>query len=314
MHVRHRDRHYFTPPMEERNEIMGSIWQRMHNLALEKLHNIEPDAYIELAGRLLKIILILVAAKIIYRIGRAIISGFFRRRTSARFHVSEKKVNTLSVLSQSILRYILYFIAGIMILEQLGVNTASLIATAGIGGVAIGFGAQSLVKDVITGFFILFEDQYAVGDRVTIDNITGMVEEIGLRTTKIRGFEGEVTIIPNGQILKVINHSRGNILAVVDVNIAYEEDINDAIRIMEDVARKYAAENENIVEEPQVLGVTNLGEYGITVRLIAKTANMQKWGVERELRKRIKEAFDDNKIEIPYPRMVIIRNNEKDAQ
>lgn len=291
---------------------MEDIWGKIQDWALQVFQNINSDIYIKLGSRLLKVILIIVGAKIIYRIGRAIISAFFRRRTSEKFHVSEKKINTLSALSQSVLRYILYFIAGVMVLEQFGVNTASLIATAGIGGVAIGFGAQSLVKDVITGFFILFEDQYAVGDMVTIDDVTGTVVDIGLRTTKIRAFSGEVTIIPNGQILRVVNRSRDNILAIVDVNIAYEEDIDDAIRIMGDVARKYAAENENIVEEPQVLGVINLGDYGITLRLIARTANMQKWGIERELRKRIKEAFDDNKIKIPYPRTLIIQNKEKD--
>lgn len=293
---------------------MEGIWGTIQNWALGIFRSLDPDSYIRLGIRLLKVILIIVGANIIYRIGRTIISAFFRRQASSRLQISEKKINTLSALSQSILKYILYFIAGIMILEQFGVNTNSLIATAGIGGVAIGFGAQSLVKDVIAGFFILFEEQYAVGDMVTIGDVTGTVIDIGLRTTKIRSFSGEVTIIPNGQISKVVNRSCDNILAIVDVNIAYEEDINDAMRIMGDVARKYAAENENIVEEPQVLGVIDLGDYGITIRLIAKTANMQKWAVERELRKRIKEAFDDNKIKIPYPRKFIIQNKEKDAE
>jgi len=289
---------------------MGNIWKGMLDYISGFFDGITPDTYIDLGSRLLKVALIIVGAIIIYRIGRAIISGFFKRQTG-RFKMAEKKINTLNALSQSILSYILYFIAGIMILEEFGVNTTSLITTAGIGGVAIGFGAQSLVKDVITGFFILLEDQYEVGERITIDNITGTVEEFGLRTTKIRGFNGDLTIIPNGQILKVINHTRGNTLAIVDMKIAYEADINVAIRIMEEVSREYAAENMNILEEPQVLGVMNLGDFGVTIRVIARTVNGQHWGVERELRKRLKEAFDKNNIEIPYPRTVVIQ--KKDA-
>ena len=290
---------------------MENIWKGMLDSISRLFDGATPDTYIVLGSRLLKVVIIIVAAIIIHRIGRAVILGFFKRQTSSRFKLAEKKVNTLSILSQSIFRYILYFIAGIMILEEFGVNTASLIATAGIGGIAIGFGAQSLVKDVITGFFILFEDQYEVGDRITIDNITGTVEEFGFRTTKIRGFNGDLTIIPNGQILKVINHTRGNTLAIVDMRIAYEADINDAIRVMQEVSREYAAENENILEEPNVLGVMNLGDFGVTIRVIARTVNGQQWGVERELRKRLKLAFDKNNIEIPYPRTVVI--HKKDA-
>jgi small conductance mechanosensitive channel len=194
------------------------------------------------------------------------------------------------------------------------VDTTSILATAGIGGLAVGFGAQGLVKDVINGFFILFEDQYAVGDFVTIGDTTGTVEEIGLRITKIRSFKGDLTIIPNGQIQKVVNYTRGNMLAVVDVGIAYEMDIEKSIKVIEMVAREYAQENPDIVEEPQVLGVMDLGESQITIRVIARSLPMKQWAVERELRKRIKEAFDRNGIEIPYPRRVVIQYNKGGEQ
>ena len=169
-----------------------------------------------------------------------------------------------------------------------------------------GFGAQSLVKDVISGFFIIFEDQYGVGDFVKIQDITGTVEEIGLRITKIRGFKGDINIIPNGQITVVTNYSRENSAALVDVNLAYENDIDRAIEIIEKVSREYAAENPDIVEEPQVLGITTMDNVGVTLRLIARTLPMKHWGVERALRKVIKKAFDENNIEISYPRLVVL--------
>src|SRR5699024_2950848 len=143
----------------------------------------------------------------------------------------------------------------------------SILATAGLGGLAIGFVAQSLVKDVITGFFILFEDQYAVGDFIEIEGITGTVEEIGLRITKIRGFKGDLNIIPNGQILMVTNYTRGNVLAVVEVSVAYKSDIDRATDVMQKVADAYAKQDDDIVEPPNVLGVVNLGPNGVDIRL-----------------------------------------------
>jgi small conductance mechanosensitive channel len=261
----------------------------------------------------LKILAILFLACIIHKIGKVLIDRFFNAQIQAKIGVDVRKVNTLRALAHSILKYTVYFVTGLTVLGQF-VDTTSILATAGIGGLAIGFGAQSLVKDVINGFFILFEDQYAVGDFVTIGDTTGTVEEIGLRITKIRSFKGDLTIIPNGQIQKVVNYTRGNMLAVVDVGIAYEMDIEKSIKVIEMVAREYAQENPDIVEEPQVLGVMDLGESQITIRVIARSLPMKQWAVERELRKRIKEAFDRNGIEIPYPRRVVIQYNKGGEQ
>ena len=203
-----------------------------------------------------------------------------------------------------------YFVAILVILPEFGIRTESIIATAGIGGLALGFGAQSLVKDVISGFFILFEDQYAVGDFVSIDNITGTVEEIGLRITKIRGFKGDLNIIPNGQVEKVTNYTRGNALAIVDVNIAYRSDIEKATHVMQKVADRYKSENDDIVEPPNVLGVVNFASNGINIRLVARTLPMKHWGVERELRKRIKQAFDNEGIELANTQKIVLEPME----
>jgi len=187
------------------------------------------------------------------------------------------------------------------------------LATAGIGGLAIGIGAQSLVKDVVTGFFILFEGQFAVGDLVAIGDITGTVEEIGLRVTHIRGFKGDLNIIPNGTIDKVTNFSRGNSLAIVDISIDYEADVDKALKVLEKVSMDFSRDNPDIIEPPQVLGIMNLGEYDVNIRVIARTAGLKHWGVERELRKRIKHAFAKEGIEMPYPRRVVITQNEKSS-
>lgn len=264
------------------------------------------DNYMTIGLKIIKIILIWIAANILIRVGSFFIRSIFDSQARSRVSINKTKNETLKALTKSILRYTVYFIAVLMILGELGVNTSSILATAGIGGLAIGFGAQSLVKDVISGFFIIFEDQYGVGDFVKIQDITGTVEEIGLRITKIRGFKGDINIIPNGQITVVTNYSRENSAAVVEVNLAYENDIDKAIAIMEKVSREYAAQNPDIVEEPKVFGITAMDHVGITLRLVARTLPLKHWGVERELRKLIKEAFDENNIQISYPRFVIL--------
>jgi len=268
------------------------------------------DNYMAIGLRIIKIVLICIMANILIRVGSFLIRSFFDSQARSRVSINKTKNETLKALAKSILRYTVYFIALLMILGELGVNTSSILATAGIGGLAIGFGAQSLVKDVISGFFIIFEDQYGVGDFVKIQDITGTVEEIGLRITKIRGFKGDINIIPNGQITVVTNYSRENSAAVVEVNLAYENDIDKAIAIMEKVSREYAAQNPDIVEEPAVFGITAMDNVGITLRLVARTLPMKHWGVERELRKVIKKAFDQNNIQISYPRFVILDKEE----
>ncbi|HZJ57195.1 MAG TPA: mechanosensitive ion channel family protein [Clostridia bacterium] len=267
------------------------------------------DHYLAIGYRILRVILIWAAAVFFIRLGRFLINGFFESRAKGRFHVNKKKNDTLRALVQSILRYVIYFIGFLMIMDEIGIETTSIIATAGIGGLAIGFGAQSLVRDVITGFFIIFEDQYSVGDFIKIEDITGTVEEIGLRITKIRGFKGDINIIPNGQIFMVTNYSRGNSAVIVDVTIAYEADIDRAIAVIDKVIEKYAAANTDIVEIPRAVGIVEMDSIGLTLRVVGRTLPMKHWGVERDLRKAIKVALEENKIEIPYPRLVVINRD-----
>ena len=226
------------------------------------------------------------------------------------YFTSDKRANTIGQVSKKVVKYILYFIAALMILEMFGVKTTSILATAGVGGLAIGFGAQSLVKDMITGFFIILENQFSVGDYIQVLDFNGVVEELGMRVTKLRDFSGELHIIPNGEIKVVTNRTRGAMRALVEIGVAYEEDIDNAIRVAEKVAEEIKSKNEAIIDGPNILGVTDLGGSGVIIRIVAKTKPMEQWAVEREIRKKIKEAFDRENIEIPYSKIVVYQGGK----
>jgi len=270
------------------------------------------NGQLNIYGKLIKAVIIFIMMKLVIRISYTLIDRFFTKRHSIAFRLEERKSNTLAVILKSVIKYLFYFIATVSILKEFGIPIESIIATAGIGGLAIGFGAQSLVKDIITGFFILFEDQYSVGDYIKTGDFDGIVEEMGMRVTKIRAFSGELHIVPNGNIQTVTNFSRGSMRASVNVEIAHEEDIDKAMGILSDLCNRLSKENEKIVEGPTVLGVTNLSETGIQLTAVAKTKPMEQWAVEREMRKRIKEEFDSAGIEIPYPKRVIIEKGKED--
>ncbi len=279
---------------------------RVLNL-VEKLFKTQ-DGQLNILGKGINIILIIILIKVLIKIVNVVIDKTVHKRKKSIFSVDEKKINTLTAVLKNIVKYTFYFIGIVMILDIFNINTASILATAGIGGLAIGFGAQSLVKDIITGFFILFEDQFSVGDYIKVGDFEGVVEELGVRVTKLRDFSGELHIIPNSNIGTVTNKTRGAMRALVKISVAYEEDIDRVIKVLDKVCMDMKDMDENIVEGPTILGVSDLGEYGIDITIVAKTNPMNQWGVERELRKRIKEAFDKEKIEIPYPRRVILDN------
>lgn len=281
------------------------------NLWTELLTSFSEERLEEYGLHLLRILVIIAGFILAGRVGRRLIDGIMRPdRIPGKW--DERRIHTMRGLFRSLLRYALYFFGGMVVLSELGINTASLIAGAGIVGLAIGFGAQNLVRDVISGFFILFEDQFAVGDYVTLAGVTGYVEEMGLRVTKIREWTGELHIIPNGEIKQVANLSRGEMGVVVEVEIAYEEDISRAISVIDRVCHELAGEKAGVVlEEPRVLGVEELGASGVRVRIFGKVKPMEQWAFARELRKRLKEALDEAGIEIPYPRRVIMHRESR---
>jgi moderate conductance mechanosensitive channel len=256
-----------------------------------------------------KFLLIIVMFLVIRSIGRRVINRMFDKAATHR-KMSSGRIITLQKLVVNLFSYVLIFVFAGILFKQFGLEIGTLIAGAGVVGLAIGFGAQGLVSDVVTGFFILLEKQMEVGDYVTIGGVDGIVEEVGLRTTHIRAFDGTLNYMPNREISTIANHTRGNMRALVDIGIAYEENIDKALVILQDACDKVKEKNPSIIEGPNVLGVQMLGSSDVVIRIISKTINGEQWAVERELRKGLKEALDANGIEIPYPHQV---NVEKGA-
>lgn len=254
------------------------------------------------------VILIWVLASAAVRIVARLIASSYRKRAAKLSPERQRRVETASTVVQSVSRYLIWFMAAAGIIGQLGLTSTmgSMLAAAGVGGIAIGIGAQSFVKDVVAGLFLVLEDQMAVGDYVLIAGITGTVEEITLRTTVVRGFRGEINVIPNGSIAVLTNYSRADYLALLDINIAYEADLQRAMDCMREEAEAYAKESGNAVEAPEVLGVTALTDSGITLRLVLRVKPMTQWATERALNARIKERYSREGIEIPYQKIVVM--------
>lgn len=276
---------------------------------LEKI--LDPNLWISIGLVAVKILLILIVASIIIKVGKSAIGNIFKRRTKAPLQISERREATLVKLLQNILTYTVYFIAIVMILSSVKIDVTGLLAGAGILGLAVGFGAQNLVKDIIGGFFIIFEDQFSVGDYVTIGQFEGTVEEIGLRTTKIRSWTGEMNIVQNGNITEVTNYSLNNSIAVVDVMLGYDADLVTTEKVIEDLLVDFMQAHEGIVVgEPSILGIQQLDTTQVTLRVIAETLPLENWAIARELRKAIKIALDVHHIDVPNQRILMMTDGD----
>jgi len=265
---------------------------------------------------LIRIGMIVLISFLVMRVVSRLIDRLFKSREDEQRVLirDNRRLMTLRTVIKSFVRYMVYFVGGIMVLSELGVNTSGLVAGAGIAGVALGFGAQNLVRDVLTGFFILFEDQFAVGDYVSISGVSGVVEEIGLRVTKVRDFAGQLHVVPNGSINLVTNF-RGRAMRVLfDVQVSYSADVELAIRVLQNAFDRHRETMPEIVDGPTVLGVQELGDSGIALRVWATAQPMQQWSIERQLKLLVKKVLDENGIIIPYPhRHVIIDGHPSSA-
>lgn len=266
------------------------------------------DLWNFIVGASIKIIAIFLLSYLIVFIGKRIIARIFKLRMQSPLKYSERRQQTLLKLSQSVLSYVVYFSAIIGALSSLNINVAGLLAGAGIAGLAIGFGAQNLVKDVITGFFIIFEDQFGVGDYIRINTSSaaeGTVTEIGLRTTKIVGITGEVYIVPNGQITEVVNFSLNNSKAVIDMQVGIEADIEKIENLMTKYLKTLPKQYEELVDVPKFVGVQNVTGTEITIRIVAETKPQQHYGIARIIRRDVKKILEKNDIPMAYPKMMI---------
>ncbi|WP_195980224.1 mechanosensitive ion channel domain-containing protein [Clostridium butyricum] len=261
----------------------------------------------------IKIISIVIIMYLSIKIGKYLIKKAVDKqvKSNAALSLDPQRAKTLGGVMKSILKYSVYFLGITSILSVLFGGISFTLAS--IGGVALGLGSQSLIKDFINGFFILFEDQFGIGDYVTIGNFSGIVQTIGIRTTIIKDFTGDIHSIPNGMISEVTNHSRGNTRFIVDVDIAYEEDIDNAINAINAIKEccdKFQKEHEDFINEPiEVSGVSALAASSVTIRTVGRTKPLTQWKMENELRKAIKITLDENGIEIPYPKTQLININ-----
>jgi moderate conductance mechanosensitive channel len=248
------------------------------------------------------------------------VSRFSRRRRTAHMTAADaardlatttrrvQRAKTMGDLLKSVITGVLVAMFGTMILSEVGVNIAPIIASAGIIGIALGFGAQSLVKDFLSGVFMIFEDQYGVGDVIDVGEATGTVEAVSLRVTRLRALDGTVWYVPNGEILRVGNMSQNWSRAVVDVGVAYGEDLVRVQRVLTEVANDLWDDEEFrelIIEEPEVTGVEALTADSVTLRVMIKTLPLEQWAIARVLRQRIKARFDHEGIEIPFAQRVV---------
>ena len=228
-----------------------------------------------------------------------------------------QRAKTMGDLLKSLVTGVLVAIIGTMMLSELGVDIAPIIASAGIIGIALGFGAQSLVKDFLSGIFMIVEDQFGVGDVIDLGEASGTVEAVSLRVTRLRDVNGTVWYVPNGEILRVGNMSQNWARAVVDVSVGYGEDLVRVKRILHEVATDLWEDEEFrglVIEQPEVTGVEMLAANAVNLRVMVKTAPLEQWAVARELRQRIKARFDHEGIEIPFAQRVIWQDERAHPQ
>jgi small conductance mechanosensitive channel len=260
--------------------------------------------------RWLNIVLILLLAAFLLRILRLAVrkmKNLAKTRTPGD-RQAEQRTETLAQILHGIGRVIILVLAGIQVLAEIGVNITPIIASAGIVGVAVGFGAQNLVRNIIAGFFILLDNQYRIGDVVTLESRTGTVERMTLRVTTLRDMEGAVHFIPHGEIKTITVHSRDWAQAVVDIELATEQDVNRAIALMAEACESLARDwSDAVTDRPSVLGVQRLDPGSFTLRATMKTAPLRNWEVGRELRRRLLVEFSKEGIQLALPRLAIDR-------
>jgi len=227
-----------------------------------------------------------------------------------------KRAETIGRVLRYLNGVVLSLIGAILILSELGVAIAPILGAAGVVGLAIGFGAQSLVKDYFTGFFLLLENQLTTGDVVEAGGKSGLVEDVTLRFVRLRDYGGNVHYVPNSQITTVTNMSRGFAQAVVDIAIAYREDVDQALAVMREVGqamRSDAAFGPRILDELEIAGVERVADAAIQLRCRFRVRPLEQWGVRREFLRRLKRAFDERGIEIPFPHLTIYAGSDKDG-
>lgn len=311
------------------------VFEQTDSIALASLSE-------SLATTGLRILLIIVAALVLRRLvskhSPRLISSVIARQEAADQELAEsdggltdeqqiqlslrrerarQRSATLGQLISSIAGGLIIFLAALMILGELGVNLAPIVASAGVAGIALGFGAQQVVKDFLAGIFIVMEDEYGVGDVVDTGHATGVVERLTLRVTQLRDIDGTVWYVPNGEIHRVGNRSQLWARVVLDIEVSYDTDVDVAAEVLLRVANEVWREempDRSIIAEPEFWGVERFGADGVALRLVVKTEPTEQWAVARELRGRIKKEFDTLGIEMPFPQRTVWNRTAPDTE
>lgn len=269
------------------------------------------------AGPALRVVLIIVLAWVAIAVMQRVIRTL-RLRIAGRMDDREaiKRAETLGRVFRYLVAVVVSLVAGLLILGEFGVSVAPILGAAGVAGIAVGFGAQSLVKDYFNGFFLLLENQIRQGDVVNVADKGGLVEEVTLRYVRLRDYDGNVHFVPNGLITTVQNFSREYAQSVIDVGIAYRESVDDAFAVMREVAAAMRADEAyaaKILADLEIAGVERWDDSAVVLRCRFKVAPLEQWTVRREYLRRLKQAFDARGIEIPYPHLTIYAGEAKDG-
>jgi len=271
-----------------------------------------------LSRPVLHILLILGLAWVVLHLTRRgirLLMDYMRSR--AEDNMEElKRIDTLGRVFRYSVTVVITIVGGMLVLSELGISIAPILATAGVLGIAVGFGAQSLIKDYFNGFFMLLENQVRQGDVVEVAGKGGLVEELTLRYIQLRDYEGTVHFIPNGIVTTVTNRSRGFAFAVIDIGVAYRESVEEVMDVMREVGASMRADEDlrdRIVDDLEIAGVDALQDSAVVVRCRFKVRPLEQWDVRREFLKRIKAAFDRRGIEIPYPHLTVYPGQHKDG-
>ncbi|MGV3725366.1 mechanosensitive ion channel family protein [Hydrogenophaga sp.] len=287
------------------------------------------DTYLEIATRwwgvfggfamvAIRITVIVIAAWLVTGLLQRAVRRL-RERIASRMddRESSQRAETLGRVVRYLIAVVISLITSMLVLAELGVSVAPILGAAGVVGLAVGFGAQSLVKDYFTGFFLLLENQIRQGDVVQLGNHSGSVEEVTLRYVQLRDYSGNVHYVPNSTITTVINMTRGFSNAVMDIGVAYRENVDDVMTVMREVAaqmREQPAYRDKILGDLDIAGVESWGDSAVVIRCRFRTLPIEQWGVKREYLRRLKSAFDAQGIEIPYPHMTVYAGQDRDGK
>lgn len=288
--------------------VLGVLWIWDFDLSAYFLSIYDQGAIVlaESVGRIVSSVIVIFIASLILKISKISL-----KRVGLKESPNQRRKRTVARVTRSITKYIIAIATILIVLSIWGVNVAPALAGLGIMGLVIGLGAQKFINDLISGFFIIFEHHFDVGDVIEVQGFKGEVIDIGLKTSKIKNWKNEIKILSNGEINNLINFSKEFSVAVVDFGIAYSEDVQSTIDLLNRELPKIRKNFSEIVEDPRVLGVTNLANSSVDIRVTTKTLNEKQYNIERELRKYIKKILDENGIEIPFPQIVVNQPKEK---